>query len=189
LGVRIEETGIPGCFVVQPRVVADHRGTFVKTFHQEAFAELGLRTDWREEYHSTSHHGVIRGMHFQLPPAEHAKLVYCLRGEVLDVVVDLRAGSPTFQQHRTVTLSEADARGLYIPTGCAHGFLSKTELSTMLYKVTSVHAPDRDGGIAWNSFGLNWPGDKPVISERDCRHPPMEDFASPFVFDSGAPAR
>lgn len=187
--MHIEPTDIPGCFVVQARVIGDARGTFVKTFHAERFDELGLRTDWREEYFSSSAKGVVRGLHFQTPPAEHAKLVFCLTGAVLDVVVDLRCGSPTYGQARGVELSAQNGRGLYLPTGCAHGFVALSDEAGMYYKVTSVHAPAQDAGIAWNSIDFDWPVDDPALSDRDRRHPRLADFATPFVFDPAQAAR
>jgi dTDP-4-dehydrorhamnose 3,5-epimerase len=184
-----EPTAIPGCFVLHGRLLRDARGTFLKTFHAPRFAELGLRSDWREEYFSASVRDVVRGMHFQLPPADHAKMVFCLTGEVLDVVVDLRVGSPAYGTAIGVTLSGENGRGLYLPTGCAHGFVSRAETSGMYYKVTSVHAPEQDAGIAWDSIGFGWPVRAPELSDRDRRHPALADFASPFEFDPANPAR
>lgn len=185
----IEPTDIPGCHVLQTRVLRDPRGTFVKTFHQPRFDELGLRTDWREEYFSVSAAGVVRGLHFQVPPADHAKLVFCLTGEVLDVVVDLRRGSPAYGCARGFTLSGENGRGLYVPTGCAHGFLSRAEGSGMYYKVTSVHSPEHDAGIAWDSIDFDWRVASPELSDRDRRHPALADFDSPFTFDPATAAR
>jgi dTDP-4-dehydrorhamnose 3,5-epimerase len=185
----IEPTDIPGCFVLQAKVMRDPRGTFVKTFHSPRFEELGLRTDWREEYFSSSAAGVVRGMHFQLPPADHAKMVFCLTGEVLDVVVDMRRGSPSFGRAQGFTLSEANGRGLYLPTGCAHGFVSRVDGSGMYYKVTSVHSPEHDAGIAWDSIGFDWPVSDPALSDRDRRHPALADFDSSFTFDPAQAAR
>lgn len=187
--MQLDETGIPGCFAVKPRILGDLRGTFAKTFHSPDFEEQGLRSDWREEYYSASHRGVVRGMHFQLPPADHAKLVYCLAGQVLDVIVDLRRGSPTYGEHLRITLDAEQGGGVYIPSGCAHGFLSLSEASTMYYKVTSVYSPEHDAGISWDSFGLDWAVASPIMSERDRRHPPLSDFDSPFRFDPNAPSR
>jgi dTDP-4-dehydrorhamnose 3,5-epimerase len=183
-----EPLGLPGAWLVQARVLHDARGSFVKAFHAPTFAARGLRTDWREDYVSSSHLGVLRGMHFQTPPADHAKLVFCTAGAVLDLVLDLRRGSPTYGEHRAVTLSAENGFGLYIPSGLAHGFLSVSALSTMHYKVTSVHAPEHDAGIAWNSFGFPWPTNDPRLSDRDRQHPPLEDFQSPFVFDPDRPS-
>jgi len=181
--MEVEPTDIPGCFILQAKVLRDARGTFVKTFHIAGFEEHGLRTDWREEYFSTSAKGVVRGMHFQTPPAQHAKMVFCLTGEVLDVVLDLRRGSPTFGAARAFRLSAKNGRGAYVPTGCAHGFLSMSEESGMYYKVTSVHAPEQDAGIAWDSFGFDWRVEAPVLSDRDRTHPAFADYDSPFVYD------
>jgi dTDP-4-dehydrorhamnose 3,5-epimerase len=180
--VELQDTGIAGCFLMKPRVMGDARGWFAKTLHNELFEQLGLRTDWREEYFSTSARGVLRGMHFQLPPAEHAKMVFCVAGEVLDVIVDLRRGSPTEGQARSFTLAGPET-GLYIPAGCAHGFLSKSENSIMFYKVTSVYAPQADAGIAWDSFGFDWGMADPILSDRDKQHPPLAQFDSPFRYE------
>ncbi len=185
----IESTDIPGCYVLKAKVIRDPRGTFVKTFHIDRFAELGLRTDWREEYFSTSAKDVVRGMHFQTPPADHTKMVFCLTGEVLDVVVDLRRGSPTFGRAQGFTLSAENGYGLYLPTGCAHGFVSRTPDSGMYYKVTSVHSPEHDAGIAWDSIDFDWPVTAPALSDRDRRHPRLTDFDSPFTFDPTGAAR
>lgn len=186
--MRIEETDLPGCFLVRSGRVADARGSFIKTFHAATFTSAGLRTDWRETYCSTSVRSVVRGMHFQLPPADHAKLVFCTAGQVLDVILDLRRGSPAFGQHRSFRLDEAAGVGVYIPSGCAHGFLSLSETSTMDYKVTSVHSPEQDAGVAWDSFRFKWPVAAPVLSERDGKHPPFGQFETPFRFDPAAPA-
>jgi dTDP-4-dehydrorhamnose 3,5-epimerase len=173
-------TPLQGCFEVRPFFSHDQRGTFVKTFHAELFAERGLPTEWREEYYSYSRRGVIRGMHFQTPPHDHEKLVYCMQGKVLDVVVDLRKTSPTFGQHIAVELDSAQGHGLMIPKGMAHGFLALTEDVLMAYKVTTVYAPENDAGIRWDSIGLDWNVDQPIVSARDRSHPAFELFESPF---------
>lgn len=179
----IEPTEIPGCFVLHAGVMRDERGIFVKTFHGPRFQELGLRTDWQEEYFSASAKNVIRGMHFQRPPADHAKMVFCLAGEVLDVVVDLRLGSPVYGIPFGFTLNADNGRGLYLPTGCAHGFASRVETSVMYYKVTSIYSPEHDDGIAWDSIGYEWPVSDPLVSDRDIRHTNLANFESPFAFE------
>lgn len=173
-------TLLEGCYQIHPFFAEDERGAFVKTFHEERFAELGLPTDWREEYYSSSRKGVIRGMHFQTPPHDHEKLVYCMQGRVLDVVVDLRRASPTYGYHVAVELDSTHGHGLMIPKGMAHGFLALTENVLMAYKVTTVYAPSHDTGIRWDSFGLNWGIDQPIVSTRDQAHPAFADFISPF---------
>lgn len=173
-------TVLEGVRLLRAPAFADARGGFVKSFHAPEFERLGLRTDWREEYFTTSARNVVRGMHFQEPPAEHAKLVFCVAGRVLDVVLDIRTDSPSFGQAMSVELEPGKGIGVYIPEGFAHGFLSLTGESVMYYKVTSVHAPEQDRGIAWNSFGFDWPVEDPVLSPRDNAHPAMCDYRSPF---------
>lgn len=178
--MRLIETPIPGCFEISCAPSADRRGRFVKTYHSEFFRDHGLRQDWQEEYYSVSALNVVRGMHFQTPPMDHAKLVYCLSGAVLDVVLDLRTGSPTHGQVATFELSADQANSLYLPAGVAHGFLSRADDTIMQYKVTSVYAAAHDGGVLWNSIGFEWPVDSPILSERDAGHPPLAAFRSPF---------
>lgn len=187
--MTFEDTTIPGCTIVRQKLIADDRGSFVKTFHADLFKEAGLRVDWREDFLSCSKRDVIRGMHFQIPPADHAKLVACLSGRVLDVVVDLRHGSPAHGLVVSLELSPEDATALYVPSGCAHGFLSLTDDSAITYKVTSVHSAENDRGVAWDSIPFEWPVAEPCLSERDRRHPRLEDFVSPFVFAPEAPTR
>lgn len=173
-------TAIAGVAILKVPAFADVRGGFVKSFHAPSFARLNLPTEWREEYFTTSARNVVRGMHFQEPPAQHAKLVFCVAGRVLDVVLDIRTDSATFGQAISVELEPGNGVGLYVPPGCAHGFLSLTDDSVMYYKVTSVHSPDQDRGIAWDSFGFDWPITDPTLSPRDCGHPALADYVSPF---------
>ena len=178
--MQLIPTTLEGCYQVRPFFAHDERGTFVKTFHAEQFSALGLPTEWPEEYYSSSRKYVIRGMHFQTPPHEHEKLVYCIQGRVLDVVVDLRKDSHSYGKHFAVELDAKHGCGLMIPKGMAHGFLALTEEVLMTYKVTSVYAPESDSGIKWDSFGLDWGVDQPIVSVRDSTHPTLADFASPF---------
>lgn len=176
-------TSLPGCFQVQPVVRADERGSFTKVFHEEIFRNAGLRTDFAEEYYSVSRRRVLRGLHFQLPPHDHAKLVYCTQGKVLDVALDLRRGSPTYGQHLTLELSQEQGNMLYLPAGFAHGFYTLSEQATMVYKVTSVYAPQHDGGVLWHSAGIAWPDMDPVLSQRDREFPALAAFDSPFRYE------
>lgn len=164
--MKTESTSIEGIWLLQNFISQDKRGTFVKTFHADAFREQGLATDFQENYYSVSHKDVIRGMHFQLPPHAHEKLVYVTQGNILDVIVDLRPASATYGQHVAITLSEY-TQAIYIPKGCAHGFLTLSETATVVYNVTSVYAPQADAGIRWDSFGFEWPVQTPIVSDRD----------------------
>jgi len=170
-------------------LVRDARGTFVKTFHEATFAELGLRTRFTEQFYTTSMRGVLRGLHFQSPPYDHAKLVYCTAGRVLDVGVDLRRGSPTYGQHLKVELSAETGNMVYLPPGIAHGFLTIADSATLVYNVTSMYEPIADTGIRWDSAGIEWPVDTPQVSERDSRLPTLGAFDSPFDFNASGDAR
>jgi dTDP-4-dehydrorhamnose 3,5-epimerase len=175
------ETGFPGLILLQPRVFSDPRGTFVKTFHEDNFRDLGMAFIVREEFYSTSAKGVLRGMHFQVPPAAHAKLVYCSRGKVLDVVLDMRRQSPRFTEVFDRELSAVAREMLFIPSGFAHGFLALEDDAMMVYKTDRIHAPEHDQGVAWNSFGFDWPVERePILSERDRLFPAWPDFQTPF---------
>jgi dTDP-4-dehydrorhamnose 3,5-epimerase len=175
-------TSLAGLACLQPKIFTDHRGSFVKVFHDQTFRDLGMPFETREEFFSTSNKQVIRGMHFQVPPSDHAKLVYCVTGAVLDVVLDIRRNSPTYGRASAEELSQTNRRVLYIPAGFAHGFLSLTDGSLMVYKTSTTHNPACDKGIHWQSFGFDWPlaGAMPVLSKRDMELPPFAEFNSPF---------
>lgn len=179
-------TRIPGCLEIRPIVHNDCRGRFVKVFHREAFAAHGLCTEYDEEFYSISFKDVIRGLHYQRPPADHVKLVYCVEGEVEDAAVDLRVGSPTYGQHILVRLSASDANMLYIPRGVAHGFCTLTEKATLVYRTTTTHSPEHDSGVLWNSANIRWSATTPIVSDRDRAHIPLADLISPFTYRSEA---
>ncbi len=179
----INDTAIQGCYEIQPRVIDDLRGRFVKVFHKAAFAERQLETDFVEEYYSHSRKGVIRGLHFQTPPYDHVKMVYCVCGEVFDVVLDLRVGSPTYGKAASFCLSAEKGNYLYIPKGLAHGFCVTSELATLTYKVSTVYVPENDAGLLWSSVDIEWPADAPIVSNRDKTFSTLADFESPFRYE------
>ncbi|MDT8391493.1 MAG: dTDP-4-dehydrorhamnose 3,5-epimerase family protein [Lentisphaeria bacterium] len=176
-------TDIPGCLRLRAGVFTDQRGAFVKFFHAPTFEHLGLPTDFREDFFSVSGVNVIRGMHFQLPPWDHGKLVSVLRGKVYDVVLDLRRGSPTFGKHVSTILEADRGDALFIPSGLAHGFCSLEEGTLLGYKTTREHHPEHDAGVRFDSFGETWPTMDPVISSRDLAHPEFKAFNSPFFYE------
>jgi dTDP-4-dehydrorhamnose 3,5-epimerase len=180
--MEIRETEIPGCYEVQPRLLKDDRGVFVKTFHAEEFRSLGLCADWKEQYYSASNQGVLRGLHFQHPPHDHAKLVYCTIGSVEDVVLDIRAGSPTYGKSIVLELSAAKGNMIYLPKGLAHGFCTPSEPATLVYNVSSIYEPDADSGIRWDSIGVRWSIRSPLLSNRDLTFPALDEFQSPFHY-------
>jgi len=174
-------TVLAGAYVVEPEIYKDERGLFYRFFCADEFQEIGHSKPWVQLNHSyTAKQGTIRGMHFQLPPAAHAKLVYCLGGRVLDVALDMRRSSPAFGRAFSCELDAARRELLFIPAGFAHGFLALEDNSLMVYKTDVVHTPACDSGIAWNSFGFEWPIPLPVLSDRDSRFVAWRDFSSPF---------
>jgi dTDP-4-dehydrorhamnose 3,5-epimerase len=179
---KINFNKIPGCFELLPKVQKDLRGKFVKVFHKEFFLQTGIETDFVEEYYSVSRKGVIRGMHFQLPPQAHAKLVYCIKGKVLDVILDLRKGSPAYGNYEVINMDADKANCVYIPKGLAHGFYAICDDTVMIYKVSTIYSPAHDAGILWNSFGMDWPINNPILSPRDQTFPPLSVFQTPFIY-------
>lgn len=173
-------TDIRGCFEIIPTIRRDSRGMFIKIAHEPEFRKLGLETHFAEEYYSVSRKGVLRGLHFQTPPMALTKLVFCVEGDILDAVVDLRKRSKTFGKSFTILLSTKKANMLYIPKGCAHGFYALSKKVVMLYKTSAVYSPEHDKGILWNSTGIKWPSKNPRLSPRDEAFPSFADFESPF---------
>ena len=178
--IHIRPTAFSGCLELVPEIKPDARGKFFKTFHSEFFSAHSLETNFLEEYFSWSVAGVIRGMHFQTPPHQHSKIVSCLVGSVLDVVVDLRQGSPTFKQTAQFPLSAEKANMLYIPEGFAHGFAVLEGEALMHYKVSSVYAPSCDAGIRWDSLGVDWGIQNPIMSERDKNFESLVNYRTLF---------
>lgn len=177
----VQETAIPSVRLMLPRVARDARGAFVKILHAEVFEGQGLESHFTEIYYTSSRWGSVRGMHFQIPPHQHAKLVHCVSGRVLDVVLDLRLSSPTFKRHLTFELNSEVGAGVYIPPGCAHGFATLSEEATLLYMVTSMYDAGHDRGVRWDSIGAPWPVANPIISSRDAALPELADFDTPFA--------
>jgi dTDP-4-dehydrorhamnose 3,5-epimerase/CDP-3, 6-dideoxy-D-glycero-D-glycero-4-hexulose-5-epimerase len=173
-------TEFSGLYIIEGTVFKDLRGLFLKTFNQSMFENLGLETLYKERYYSKSHKNVIRGMHFQLPPYDHVKIVNVLQGSILDVAVDLRKTSKAYQKCFSVELNDSDGRFLYIPKGFAHGFKALTDNTIVEYNQTTEYSKESDSGIRWDSFGFDWQISDPVISGRDSQFPLLNDFSSPF---------
>jgi dTDP-4-dehydrorhamnose 3,5-epimerase len=180
--MKIFKTIIPGCFELRPIIREDERGRLVKTFHQETFEKMGLTTDFPEHYYSISKKNVLRGLHFQIPSKHHIKLVSCLEGKILDAVLDLRIGSKTFGKHLLIELNSEKANMMYIPEGCAHGFLTLTEKSIFINRTSTMYSEQHYRGIHWDSCGIDWPHKNPILSEKDQQLIHFKDFKSPFKF-------
>lgn len=185
--MEIIKTAIDGLVIIEPKVFKDARGYFFESFSQREFEEKVRRINFVQDNESMSSYGVMRGLHFQLPPFTQSKLVRCVRGAVLDVVVDIRKGSPTYGQHEAVELTEENHRQLFIPRGFAHGFSVLSETAVLQYKCDNFYAPQADSGISIldGSLGIDWriPTDRVLLSEKDTRHALLKDFESPFSID------
>ena len=163
----IAKTSLEGAYLLTLDAFEDNRGSFVKTFAETPLKEAGISFTLRESYFSLSKKDVIRGMHFQTPPHQHAKVVFCPQGAILDVIVDLRTASPTYGQYFAHELSAANHKAYYIPEGFAHGFKSLTDDAMTYYLVSSEYSRDHDTGIRYDSFGFDWQVKEPIISARD----------------------
>ncbi len=173
------KTEIKNLFIIKNYNFIDNRGSFNKTFSFDEFRSFGINFIPKEIYYSISKKNVIRGMHFQTPPAEHSKLVSVINGKVLDVVLDLRKNSGTYGKAISVIL-KANENSIFIPIGCAHGFKSLENNSFVLYCQTSCYSKENDSGILWNSFGFDWEIENPILSERDLSFIDFNKFISPF---------
>jgi len=178
--VKKKETVIAGCFELEPPIFGDSRGKLIKIFHKDIFIDLGLETNFDEEYYSISSKNILRGLHFQLPPHDHVKCVTCLQGKIFDVVVDLRKNSKTYKQHFCIELDAKKGNMLYIPAGLAHGFYVMSETAIFLNRTTTVYNPDSEAGIKWDTCGIEWPNINPILSEKDKDLSTLENFESPF---------
>jgi len=179
----LNSTTIPGCYLIEGSSTEDVRGRFTKVFQSNAI-DAAVECQLREQFWTLSHANVLRGMHFQIPPRDHAKLVFAAEGEVLDVVIDLRRGSPAFGRVFSAVLSAENSRALWIPRGLAHGFYVTKAPAILVYSVTAEYSSEHDQGVHWNSIGFSWPSPNPLTSVRDQSFVPFEQFDSPFVFDA-----
>lgn len=184
----IQATALEGLYLLKLDRHIDARGLFQKPYNYEAFKAWGLEMDFRESYYSVSARDVLRGMHFQAPPADHAKLVYVSHGRIMDVALDIRVGSLTYGQYFARELYPEANEALYLPSGFAHGFHSLEDGTVVNYMQTSCYDSTHDGGVRWDSFGFAWVVVDPIVSVRDQKFPALSDFKSPFVKSGGANA-
>jgi dTDP-4-dehydrorhamnose 3,5-epimerase len=181
--MTIEKTLLKGVVIINNFNVYDDRGEFVKTFNKKVFNELSLNFEIRESYFSISKKNVIRGMHFQLPPHNHDKLVYVPHGRILDVVVDLRKNSSTYREYISVELTSVNKKSIFIPNGCAHGFKSLSDNTITVYNVSTEYNPTFDSGILYDTFGFDWDVVNPIISQRDSSFLSLADFFNQNPFN------
>ncbi|UPG86526.1 dTDP-4-dehydrorhamnose 3,5-epimerase [Luteibacter aegosomatis] len=176
--MKVIETSLPGVLVLEPKVFGDSRGFFYESYNEKTFRDAGIDRRFVQSNVSRSSRGVLRGLHYQWPHPQ-GKLVSVLEGEVYDVAVDIRRGSPTFGQWTAATLTAENHRHFWIPEGFAHGFCVVSEFATFSYQCTDLYSPAADGGIRWNdsAIGIDWPVDSPVLSDKDSNAPLLADLA------------
>lgn len=170
----INTTAFNDLYLLKYNSYNDNRGEFVKTIHKEIFIENKLEYEFEESFYSVSHKNVFRGMHFQFRPKDHVKLVYVVKGTILDIVLDLRFNSNTFGKYFTVELSDKNRKGIYIGRGFAHGFLSLEDNTIVEYHTTTIQDKESEGGVKWDSFGMDLPIKEITISERDSAFLPFD---------------
>lgn len=184
--MKFVKTAIPDVYIIEPSVFGDHRGYFLESFNLKKFEEHIYPIKFVQDNESKSSRGVLRGLHFQKPPFNQAKLVRCIEGKVMDVAVDVRKGSPTYGKHVAVELSGENKRQLFVPRGFAHGFSVLSETAVFAYKVDNTYAPDYDFGIRWNDsdLGINWglTAEEVKLSEKDKNLTFFANLDSPFKF-------
>lgn len=175
--MKIIPTRLKAVLIVEPRVFGDHRGYFLETYHKKRYLDAGIGADFVQDNISFSQRGTLRGLHFQ-HPAGQAKLVQVLEGEILDVAVDVRRGSPTFGRWVCVALSADSHRQLYVPEGFAHGFCVLSPTALFMYKCADYYAPQHESGVSWDDpdLSIDWPVPRPILSERDRRFPRLKDI-------------
>ena len=185
--MEIIKSDIEGVVIIEPRIFEDSRGYFFESFSEREFVEKVCNTHFVQDNESKSSYGVVRGLHFQLPPHAQSKLVRVVEGKVLDVAVDIRRGSPTFGKYVAVELSAENHRQLFIPRGFAHGFAVLSETAVFQYKCDNYYAPQSEGAIAWNDaeIGIDWriPADKVILSAKDMAHPTLAECNTLFDYN------
>jgi dTDP-4-dehydrorhamnose 3,5-epimerase len=179
--VEVLPTQLEGPILLQPKVFRDERGFFLETYRRSAFGEVGIDEEFVQDNHSRSARGIVRGMHFQ---PGMAKLIRCVRGEMVDVLVDIRKGSPAFGQWEAFTLSDENLQQLYCPDGFAHGFCVTSEVADVVYKCTTYYDPSAEAGISYRDpdIGIEWPDVELTPSERDANAPLLKDVESELPF-------
>ena len=184
--MKFIKTAIPDVYIIEPSVFEDERGYFLESFNLREFEENIYPIKFVQDNESKSFKGVLRGLHFQKPPFEQAKLVRCIEGKVIDVAVDIRKGSPTYGQHVVVELTGENKRQLFVPRGFAHGFSVLSNTVVFAYKVDNIYAPESDSGIRYDDKDLNIDWGLPIedaqLSEKDKNLSCFKDFQSPFKF-------
>jgi dTDP-4-dehydrorhamnose 3,5-epimerase len=182
--MKVIETPLAGLLIIEPKVFGDERGFFLETWSRQRYQEMGINVDFVQDNLSFSRRGVLRGLHFQNPQPQ-GKLVYVLQGEVFDVAVDIRKGSPTFGRWHGIVLSDENKRQFWVPAGFAHGFCVTSETALFAYKCTELYAPQHEKSIRWDdpALAIDWPITEPQVSDKDRLAPLLADIDPSHLYD------
>ena len=189
MSFQFQRLDIPDVVLIEAQAFEDQRGLFMESYKRSDFSANGIHDTFVQDNYSHSRRGVLRGLHYQKHPKDQAKLVTVLRGEIFDVAVDIRRGSPTYARWVGKLLSAKDCRLLYIPVGFAHGFCTLSEEADVLYKVTAEYAPELDRGVIWDDreIGIRWPINDPMVSPKDAELPPLHLADNNFRYEGRSP--
>lgn len=179
MAFEFKKLSIPDVILVEPKVFDDERGFFLESYKKSEFFANGIDVEFNQDNHSKSTKGVLRGLHYQLPPKAQAKLVRCIQGEIFDVAVDIRKNSPTFGKWVGEKLSAENKKMLFVPEGFAHGFVVLSETAELLYKASNEYSKEHDRGILWNDkdIAIDWGIDfEPILSDKDKNQPLLKDI-------------
>ncbi len=181
--MKFISTPLEGLLIIEPRVFADERGFFYESFNEQVMMEHGIKRPFIQDNQSVSHKGVLRGLHFQVPPYQQGKLIRVVNGGVLDIVVDIRKNSPTYGKHFSIELHARENKMLWIPEGFAHGFIALEDHTVFLYKVTQYYNPSSESGIIYNDseLKLDWKNNAPLVSSKDIILPTFKEFSDKNV--------
>jgi len=184
MAISVTKLALPEVLLIEPKIFRDSRGFFLEAYNQKEFAENGIDLQFVQDNFSHSIKGVLRGLHYQAIPMAQGKLVRCIRGEIFDVAVDIRQGSPCFGKWVSAVLSEENQHQLYIPPGFAHGFCVLSEQADVLYKATDFYGPQQDRGIIWNdpTIKIDWPIKDVIVSDKDQKLPLLENAKDLFNY-------
>ncbi|MAU37752.1 MAG: dTDP-4-dehydrorhamnose 3,5-epimerase [Flavobacteriales bacterium] len=183
--MEIKKTDLDGVFLLKPTVFGDHRGFFMESYTKRKFEEIGIDYDLIQDNHSLStESGTLRGLHYQTNPMALTKIVRCIRGEILDVVVDIRKGSPTFGKWISAKLSAENKMQIVVPKGFAHGICTLEDNTEIMYKVDQYYSPEHDKGVLWSDpeLGIEWLVENPILSEKDKEQPLLKDAENNFEY-------
>ncbi len=181
--MNVHRYQLEGVYLLENSSSFDKRGSFSKLFSEMIFTKSSLNTSWKELLVTKSKKNTIRGMHFQIPPYDQIKMICLIEGEISDIILDIRQGSPTYGKYIEINISNSDQKSIYISKGFAHGFAARSDNAVLLYLLSENYNRESDKGIRYDSFGYDWRISNPIISERDSKLPSFEEFKSPFKYE------